>query len=240
MPTEFLVAIVAGLAAGALHVVSGPDHLAAVAPLAVEERRRPWFLGLCWGVGHSGGVWILALIAWVARESIIAHIDTLSVWSERLVGFVLIAIGLWGLRRALAVRVHAHEHVHADGTKHIHIHAHDENIQHPHPVDHSHAHSALGIGTLHGLAGTSHLLGVLPSLLLPTRLAAAGYVISYGAGSIAAMTAFAWLMGIVSASSGRLGDRAHRALALTSGVAAIAIGAFWIFNAFQAAPEAVH
>ena len=56
-----LVEVVAGLAAGALHVWSGPDHLAAVAPLAVRGRRRSWAVGMRWGIGHSAGVAAVAL-----------------------------------------------------------------------------------------------------------------------------------------------------------------------------------
>jgi len=33
----------------------------------------------------------------------------------------------------------------------------------------SFARAAFGVGTLHGLAGSSHLLGVLPALALPSR-----------------------------------------------------------------------
>ena len=35
----------AGLSAGGLHVLAGPDHLAAVAPLAADSSRRRWLAG---------------------------------------------------------------------------------------------------------------------------------------------------------------------------------------------------
>jgi len=47
-----LAATLAGLAAGLIHVLSGPDHLAAVAPLA-GGRGRAWRAGFLWGLGHS-------------------------------------------------------------------------------------------------------------------------------------------------------------------------------------------
>ena len=62
-------AFFAGLAAGLLHVFSGPDHLAAVAPLAADaERRRQWRTGLQWGIGHTTGVLLIALLLLLLRE----------------------------------------------------------------------------------------------------------------------------------------------------------------------------
>jgi hypothetical protein len=37
-----IVAALAGTLAGFVHVLSGPDHLAALAPLASDGDRRPW------------------------------------------------------------------------------------------------------------------------------------------------------------------------------------------------------
>ena len=66
-------AIVGGLAAGSIHVLAGPDHLAAVAPLAAERETRPWRAGLLWGVGHAAGVVVVCAggggIPVVANES---------------------------------------------------------------------------------------------------------------------------------------------------------------------------
>ncbi len=247
---ELLIAVFTGLLAGGGHVLAGPDHVAAVAPLAIDSRRRTWRTGLYWGLGHSGGVWLLAGLALLLREGL--PIESLSTWSERLVGFVLVAIGLWGLRRGLAARVHTHVHTH-DGVEHAHIHVHAGGVHthahapaaEPHPAPaaphaatpaplaaHSHGHGALGVGVLHGLAGTSHLLGVLPALLLPTRAAAAAYVLGFGLGSIAAMTAFAAALGLVARRFDRAGTRAFRGLLLGSCVAAITVGVFWIASGF--------
>ena len=98
MNVSILVAGLAGLSAGTIHALSGPDHLSAVAPLVINERSRRWRMGLFWGIGHSLGVWLIGLIALVLRGFL--PLDALSSWSERLVGVVLIGVGLWGLRRA--------------------------------------------------------------------------------------------------------------------------------------------
>lgn len=223
---SFIAWAATGLVAGAGHVFAGPDHLAAVAPLASEPRRQSWRTGLAWGIGHSGGVWLLAVLALLFRE--LLPIEALSTWSERLVGVVLIGIGFWGFRRLSGVRIHAHSHEH-DGDRHAHIHVHTGDAAHAHPHTHAHTHSALAVGTLHGLAGTSHLLGVLPTLAIPARGDALAYVIAFGVGSIIAMTVFAGVIGALSTQLERRGVAALRGLTIASSGAAVIVGALWIW-----------
>ena len=46
----------------------GRIHLAAVAPLAVEDGRRGWLAGWTWGFGHACGVVVVALLAILLRD----------------------------------------------------------------------------------------------------------------------------------------------------------------------------
>jgi len=48
-----------GLGSGALHALSGPDHLLGVAPHAVGRRRGAWRVGVAWGAGHAAATGIL-------------------------------------------------------------------------------------------------------------------------------------------------------------------------------------
>mmetsp|Transcript_14679 Transcript_14679/g.20271 ORF Transcript_14679/g.20271 Transcript_14679/m.20271 type:complete len:272 (+) Transcript_14679:247-1062(+) len=89
--------LVAGFAAGMLHVVSGPDHVAALAPLAVRNRLHAMRTGAVWGAGHGTGVLILGSLGIFARHLI--DINFLSRWSEWFVGMMLLAIGLWAARQ---------------------------------------------------------------------------------------------------------------------------------------------
>ncbi|KXZ49145.1 hypothetical protein GPECTOR_23g73 [Gonium pectorale] len=53
----------AGLAAGFLHTLCGPDHLAALTPLTIGRNRfAASALGALWGFGHSTGQLILGLV----------------------------------------------------------------------------------------------------------------------------------------------------------------------------------
>ena len=103
-----MVALFAGLAAGLLHVFSGPDHLAAVAPLTSDRDRQHWQTGLQWGAGHTAGVLCIAALLLLVREQL--PLDAWSAYSERLVGVALIAVGAWGLWKA---RRRAKPHSHA-------------------------------------------------------------------------------------------------------------------------------
>src|SRR5207249_2193668 len=107
-----MLAIFTGLAAGSVHVWSGPDHLAAIAPLAVRRTHRAWAPGLRWGLGHSAGVGLVGLLSLWLRD--LLPVNLLSTWGERTVGVMLFGIGLWALRKAF--RIHAHEHEH-DGER---------------------------------------------------------------------------------------------------------------------------
>ena len=224
-----MIALLTGLIAGALHVLSGPDHLTAIAPLAAEDRRGAWRAGLRWGLGHASGVLLVGLLALALREVI--PVDWLSSWAERLVGVVLIGIGLWSFRRALRQRVHVHEHEH-DGHRHWHFHTHDH--QHAHSPEeakpHSHGHAALAVGTLHGLAGGSHFFGVVPALALASRAAAVEYLLAFGIGTIVAMIVFSQGIGWLAYRWELRSARAYTSLKLACSVAALVVGAWWLVN----------
>lgn len=220
-----MIAVLTGLIAGAVHVVTGPDHLTAVAPLAVRRPRRAWLPGMRWGLGHSAGVALVGLLFLWLRDMI--PVDLLSSWGERFVGIMLCGIGLWALQRAFKHKLHTHEHEH-DGDRHVHFHTHGHRHGHDRESAHRHTHAAFGIGTLHGLAGSSHFLGVLPALAFPTKLQAATYLVAFGIGTVAAMAVFTWSMGWMAARCQARGVNVYRGLMGACGVVAMGVGCFWL------------
>ena len=225
-----MISIITGLIAGAVHVVTGPDHLTAVAPLAVRRPLRAWLPGVRWGLGHSAGVGLVGLLSLWLRGLI--PVDLLSTWGERFVGVMLFGIGLWALRRALKHNVHAHEHKHG-GERHVHFHVHPRREDHRGERAHLHVHAAFGIGTLHGLAGSSHFLGVLPALAFPTRAEAVAYLVAFGLGTICAMAAFSWSMGWLAARFANRGLNIYRGLMGACAVAAMVVGCFWLATSWR-------
>ena len=86
-------ALTAGLLASILHVITGPDHLAAVLPFAIETKRKAWKIGLSWGIGHLVGMITIGVLFVLFKE--IIPVEKISEHSEQLVGVVLIGIGFW-------------------------------------------------------------------------------------------------------------------------------------------------
>jgi sulfite exporter TauE/SafE len=220
-----LTVCAAGLLAGLLHVFSGPDHLAALAPLSLAARRRAWIVGMRWGLGHSTGVIAVAALAFGLRR--LVNLESLEGWGERLVGATLILLGLWGLRTLFRNRLHVHSHEH-EGERHAHVHVHAPGEDHAAAEAHVHGHAAFWVGTLHGLAGTAHLLGVLPALALPTWRHATGYLATFAAGTILAMTVFAGAMGFLSPGRTERGVRLYRWALGGASILCALVGAAWI------------
>ncbi|MCK9271373.1 MAG: hypothetical protein WC271_10090 [Bacteroidales bacterium] len=240
-----MIQFITGLTAAAAHVVSGPDHLAAVTPLAIESRRKAWGIGLAWGAGHTLGILVIGILFLLFRDVI--PVERISEHSELLVGIMLILIGAWAISKVFMKersRRHAHLHTHAAGSEvyvHLHDHQHENNSGHNTREAHSHDHArhhrqnlkaSLGVGVFHGLAGVSHLLAILPTLALPTKMDAALYLIGFGIGTLAAMMLFAAILGFVSGKTAIAGRAAtHNLLRIVGGAAAIIIGIWWIVMA---------
>jgi len=195
-----MVAFLAGVAAGLLHVISGPDHLAAVAPLASDRERGPWLTGLQWGIGHTLGVLLIAVLLLLLKEQL--PLAAISAYSERVVGVSLIMIGAWGLRRAWVLRGSGAE-------------------------VHSHAGTSFSMGAIHGLAGSSHLFGVLPAVAFPSLNSSALYLAGFGLGAIAGMSAFSAAVGLLSSRLNRHAH-SHGGLLYASSAVALVVGGVWL------------
>lgn len=211
MEPLLLPAALAGLMAGLVHALAGPDHLSAVAPLSLEERRGVWRPGLLWGTGHSLGVYAVGALAIALRD--VFPLERVSSWSERLVGAMLIAVGLWGLRKAFLLRL-------PQVQKELDDHCHG-------PADRR-GWAAFGVGALHGLAGSSHILGLFPALALESRGESIAYVGAFGVGTVLAMVLFSSALGLLATRITRFGRSAYPALLGTSSAVAILVGGYWL------------
>jgi hypothetical protein len=186
-------------------------------------------------VGHTAGVLLVGLLLLAFRE--LLPVATLSAWSERVVGVALVGVGVWGLWQARRLHVHRHAsgapHAHVAAPPHeTHLHPHEHHHQHVSPALHGHAASgaSFGMGTLHGLAGSSHLFGVLPTLAFASQADAGLYLAGFGAGAVAAMTAFAAVIGVIALASGHSAGTVRRALLYTSSAAAVVVGGAWLLG----------
>lgn len=224
--------LAAGCIAAVLHVLMGPDHLAAVAPFAIESKRRAWKIGLFWGLGHVFGMLLIGSLFLGFRE--IIPIEKISNYSEQLVGLVLIMIGIWAFYKIYKENGgHSHLHVHADQPMiHKHPHSHAERPTH----DHTHSKTkgqgfltAFSVGVLHGLAGVAHFILFLPVASFGDSSDAILYILGFVFGTVLAMTLFALLMGTVS-SFAQNGHNKNLFLGIRfiGGLLAILIGIYWM------------
>jgi ABC-type Na+ efflux pump permease subunit len=194
-----VIAFLSGLLAGCLHVVSGPDHVAAMAPLALGAPKSARSLGALWGVGHGGGVLLWVVVAAAFQRAFARTLPSAAL--EALVGVALLSLGAMNLRRR--VRPHVHVHAHGplaghmpvpDGRAHVHLHAHaHDDPDHHHPPRFHGGATALAFGALHGSAGASHLLALLPTLGLP-GIGAIYYACGYLLAGVLAMMSIGSLL----------------------------------------------
>ena len=211
------VVILTGILAGFVHVISGADHLIAMAPSSITSPKLAINNGISWGLGHSSGVVALTVLAIFIKD--ITSLDKFSNVAEFLVGISLLIVGIFAIKNSLNLNIHSHSHQH-NGVAHHHLHFHSKaQIKH-----NKHSHTLTGLGVLHGLAGGSHILAVLPALALPFPSALA-YLISYLSGSIACMTLFTYLISITTFNSGK--NFINRLIAFAGGLS-FSMGLFWI------------
>lgn len=234
LTTTLLAVAWSGLLAGAVHVLTGADHLAALLPLSVGRRLRAFVLGARWGIGHSAGVLLIALLAVALRERM--NLTLVGAWGERLVGVMLLGLGVLGVREALRLSVHAHPH-HHDGGGHVHLHLHGPTTAHSVAqarahAPHRHTHTAFAAGTLHGVAGTAHILGVLPAVAMPDAVSSGTYLAAFALGTILAMGAFSAIIGETSARATSRAPRLLKSLMYAAGSLTILVGLAWIVIAF--------
>jgi ABC-type nickel/cobalt efflux system permease component RcnA len=226
-----------GLAASMAHVVTGPDHLAAVTPLAIDSRKKSWIIGFSWGFGHTIGMLLIGLVFILFREFI--SVDAISKHSDTIIGFLLMGVGGWAiirtyLRHSHIHRPHPHFHTHPYLYAHIHSHTHEDL------PDHNHLHTgtvrqnaltALLIGIVHGFAGFSHLLALLPALALPGIWESVAYVSAFAIGTIITMVLFAFILGFVAFQSFiRKKEAFLRGFTYAGGFIAIGIGILWLVH----------
>lgn len=181
MVTAFLI--------GMAHALEA-DHLAAIASFSVRGKsvREIVRRGIDWGVGHSITLFLLVVPLFLLGGAISPEIES---GMESLVGVMLILLGLrlvWILRRD---RVHVHVHSHDDGDHHVHVHSHKGECV-PHSMSsHEHVHApafsrTLGIGLLHGAAGSAALL-LLVDAQVTVSWQVIPFVLLFGLGSVAGM-----------------------------------------------------
>ena len=210
--------ILTGLLAGFVHVLSGVDHLIAMAPSAINSPKKALKNGFSWGLGHSSGILLLAFLAIFIKD--ITPLNKFSNIAEFFVGISLLSVGVFAIKNSFQLRMHSHSHKHENGIAHRHYHFHSQEQKN----NKKHSHALTGLGLLHGIAGGSHFLAVLPALALPLTSACL-YLISYLIGSLISMNLFTCL---ISFTTFKVSQKFIKRLIALAGGLSFSLGLFWI------------
>ena len=211
-------AIPMGLSAGIIHVVSGADHLVAMAPSSITTPKSALKNGLSWGLGHSSGIIILSILAIFIRD--IIPLERFSSFAEFLVGISLLIIGIIAIKNSRNFGIHSHQHEHNNGISHKHYHYHQDKNLH-----NKNAHALTGLGLLHGIAGGSHLVPLIFVITIPDIQGATFYLFAYLIGSLVIMSLFTYL---ISISTLKFSNNQLKSLIAFAGGISFSVGLFWI------------
>jgi len=155
------------------------DHLIAVSTFLRKSNsiKNSVKLSASWAIGHMLTATIITILLFIFRESIITAILP---HFEKIVGTMLILLGLWSLKDLFGM--HTHKHTHGNIThNHNHFHFFKKIKSDLHQADHSHKHM-FGIGIIHGLASNDELLILFTASLGITSLG--GILVGVGIFSI--------------------------------------------------------
>lgn len=215
-----------GFAVGLAHALDA-DHVAAVGAMVGQGGRRIEIVarGAAWGVGHT-----LALFAICSTVLLLGLTisDRLGAALEFTVGLMIVALGLkvfWTLWRE-RIHIHVHEH---DGVRHLHAHSHKGEGAHSASA-HAHRHEVrallptIGVGLIHGAAGSAGLLVLIVASAESTGQALLAFAV-FGLGSLLGMTLLTAVASYPLAWINRGAVWMRTSLAVAIGCLAVFVGA---------------
>lgn len=223
MELELIALLSMGFTFGLLHALDA-DHVMAVSTMSssqdgFQSRARQTF-SFCarWALGHGGILCVLAAALIAFNLQLPAWLHTTA---EKLVGVILIALGLWILwsfrQNKVRLRIHAHgEHVHA------------------HLADASHSsksvsdHGPVFVGITHGLAGSAPVLALLPTLEFANSTWGFLYVLLFSLGVLCMMAIFGLGFGYAQTRLIRFSTRLFEVSRLLIASVSIGFGAYWL------------
>jgi cytochrome c biogenesis protein CcdA len=230
--------LLTGFAGALTHVLTGPDHLAAVTPFAFEEKKKAWKIGLFWGTGHLTGMLLIGIAFYFFRKYF--ELEKFSSYSEYSVGFILSGIGIWAIYKAFRPPKHRKEiHIHENHEPYLHSHENGE-LHHHHAAQKKvisetykikNENTSFGVGTVHGFAGIAHFILFLPVLGFTNEIQTVAYIIGFAIGTIFAMVSYTFILSKISQylNAEKINKR-MKYLRILSGILAIAIGIYWIIG----------
>ena len=193
MDFTYILLLLGALGFGIAHAFE-PDHMAAVSTFVARrpKPREAARFGAAWALGHGFSLFLIGSALFLLRRAAESAQPQLfaSGVLERVVGIVLVGLGVWTLWQVVSGRAahsHSHGHFH-DG----HFHSHDDG-----KAAHAHANSwaSLGMGVLHGAAGTGAFVGQAAVALSSSYGFVLLYTLLFSLGVLISMAVYAGALG---------------------------------------------
>jgi len=207
------------------------DHVVAVSTIVSRQRtlRAAAPIGMLWGVGHTltillvGGAIILFGVVIPPR---------LGLSMEFSVAILLVLLGALNVRgvlreaRGIARAGQLAGEPHAGGV-HGHVHAAFE-VERSRPGTFA-ALRPLGVGIVHGLAGSAAVALLVLGAIGDARLALV-YLLVFGVGTIGGMVLITTALAVPVVAAAQRFARFHRVLGVATGLASVAFGALLVYE----------
>ncbi|BBN06102.1 hypothetical protein MPTK1_3g18390 [Marchantia polymorpha subsp. ruderalis] len=216
---QLLASAWTGLAAGCLHTLTGPDHLAALAPLSIgRSKLESAAVGALWGCGHDAGQVLFGIVFLLLKDKL--HLDLIRTWASRVVGLTLITIGGIGIMESQEMHVAL-----VDGGGDDNIAQSETRVKPRRNV------ATFATGVVHGLQPDA-LLMVLPALALPSRVLGAAYLGMFLVGTVIAMGSYTFFIASCSQALQKKVPGITKNLTFGSSCIAILLGSVFILGEF--------
>lgn len=225
-------------ALGLLHALE-LDHVVAVSAFVAQRpsARAAASFGAQWGIGHSAAV---LAAGGLLLASGLRMPERFTAYGEAGVGLMLVAVGAWAFASARRMHLHppaehgnhAHLHAHLDHDHpHTHTHAHPHPHTHPHDAGHDLGAGITVVGLMHGLAGTSGVVVLVPVTLMHSTAFGLGYLAAFGVGVTLAMSCYAVVAAMAIQGATRRSIELGRQVAMGVGMAGAMVGVWWVVRA---------
>lgn len=215
-----------GLLMGMEHATDA-DHVVAVSTIASRSKNllQSCLIGLFWGIGHTATLLLMCTLM-VALHFRLPPRAGLAM--DFVVGIVLVLLGAAIIKEYISRRVHAHEHEH-DQQTHSHFHSHDQNTSHEHEHERAYRARALGLGCIHGLAGSGALMVMVASQLSSWYLVLL-YILVFGIGTLVGMLLISGLISLPFLLAANRSAGLHHGVRALAGTVSVCLGLFLMYN----------
>lgn len=217
-----------GLVTGCLHTLAGPDHLAALTPLAIGKNRfLASILGALWGLGHSVGQMILVFVFAMLKDKFDCILPALNKYGGILIGLTLVSIGLIGLRENMLNTNDIHD-LNSDSKQNANLQKISFGFNGK-LISFNQGIGTLFTGIIYGL-NPDTLFMLIPALALPSKIASLAYILMFINGTILAMSGYTFAISATSEVIGKNVISSSKYLSIGASIIATLFGGLIILS----------